>query len=177
MLVDLIPRIVLKEKIKARQRRMGYINSSNSSLVTLDDYLLTANQAALEYFEQDKNPLRKIWEYHHLEPHCGSYSICTYASFLSLTDNNNAEFQEDVRWVGGFYICLERLEDKKARGHHAWLEKKVNNKWQPFETIPDMREMSAFYLPWYTFQLSQGRSKITSEQSGGLFAASNCWFD
>jgi hypothetical protein len=171
MILDLLPRTVLKGKIKARQRRLYGINSdSNSSLITLDDYLLAGNKAAVEYFEKNTNPLRKLWEYWRLDPCCGSHSTYTYAAFLYLTnEHERTELQDDIRWVGGIYV---NLENTKARGHHAWLEKRVNNEWQPFDTIPHMRDMPAFYLPWYTFQLTKGSAKVTSEQFCGLLAIS-----
>ena len=175
MIVDLIPRNVWKSKIIARQRRLGNINDdSNSPLVSLDDYLLAGNKAALDYFDQNSNPFRKLWEYHGLDPKCGSHSTYTYAAFLSLTEERNrTELQENVRWVGGSYVSKEI---RKARGYHAWLEKKVDEEWRVFETIPSMRDMPAFYSPWYTFQLNKNATKVTSEQFLGLLAITTYGF-
>ena len=172
MIVDIIPRAVWKSKIKARQRRISNINyDSNSALVSLDDYLIAGNKAALEYFEQNNNLFRKLWEYHGLDPKCGSHSTYSYAAFLSLTEEHNrTDLQDDVRWVGGIYVS------EKASGHHAWLEKRVGDEWKAFETIPEMRDTPALYSAWYTFQLTKNKANVTSERFLGLLAISTYGF-
>ncbi|MBI4453097.1 hypothetical protein HY636_00470 [Candidatus Woesearchaeota archaeon] len=164
MVLDIIPQSLYKLKIRTRQRRLKKAELNfRARFVSIDDYLLSGNELALRYFERNKNPFIKLWEYHGLTPKCGSHSLYTYAAFLSLSEGEH-ELQEKVRWVGGFYLS------KQGNGHHAWLEKKVEDQWQAFETIPEMRDMPAQYSPWYTFQLVGERAKVTSERTGGLLA-------
>jgi hypothetical protein len=165
-MLDLFPKTLWKHKIRTRQNRLGKpLTNIESSLSSVDDYLLESNNLALEYFKENKNPLRRLWEYWHLDPHCGSHSTYTYAAFLSLTkEHERLELQEQVRWVGGIYAC------EKISGHHAWIEKRTWNEWKAFETIPEMRDLPALYVPWYTFQITENSSKVTSEKFLGLLA-------
>ena len=114
----------MKGKFRAKQKRLDILNRDpNQSLSTLDDYLLAGNQYSLNYFKQNKNPLRKLWEYHGLNPKCGSHSTYTYAAFLSLTqEDGRVELQDDVRWVGGIYI---HLENKKGRVNASKSRRKI----------------------------------------------------
>jgi len=163
----IIPEAIWKSKISLRQKRLEpFTAAMQLQLVSLEDFLFAGNNLALEYFAQNQNPLRKLWEYNGLEPRCGSHSTYTYAAFLSLTQEQGREdLQQDVRWVGGIYAS------DAASGHHAWLEKRTEAGWAEFETIPDMRDIPAGYMPWYTFQTMGNKNKVTSEKLLGSFAA------
>ena len=171
MVVDVIPGFLLAKKLQLKQKLMkskGVLPLKPLRKGTLEDYLLASNAIAVDYFEKNKNLLRRLFEYQGIDPDCGPHSTYTYAAFLSLTsqDDEVRALQDNVRWVGGMYL---NLEDVSQQGHHAWLEKKVGDEWAPFETIPSMRDLSSVYVPWYTFQMSKQEPNITSEKPGGRF--------
>jgi hypothetical protein len=163
--LDFIANSVWKNKIGIRQKRLKKNPvDARIPLVSLGDYLTAANNAALNYFKNNRNPLRKLWEYHGLKPRCGSHSTYTYAAFLSLTEaQNRTELQNDVRWAGGNYYIPEEV-----MGCHAWLEKKTDGYWEIFETIPHMADIAAQYIPFCTFQMNQNKIETISESFLGL---------
>ncbi len=122
----------------------------------------------MEYFEKNRNPFRRLWEYSNLEPHCASHSSYTYAAFLSLTQAN-PEIQNDVRLVGT--AAGYNKKGKPRAGMHYWLEERIDGEWKTFETVPGNVGVITSYLSVFTFQLTQDKTKVTSELFGGLFMA------
>jgi len=173
MVLNTLTKIVMNTKTKIRQRRLRHEYSDfnkqehSSQLASLDDYLLAGNAIALKYFENNTHTLKKLVDYHGFRPNSSAYSKYTYAAFLSLTDKHNkSELQNDVRWSEGMFVSI------KTNGYHAFLEKKVGDKWEAFETIPEMRNTPMVYSTWYTFQITPNKINAQSKRALGLISAS-----
>lgn len=77
---------------------------------------------------------------------CQKYAFLTYAGFVDLTERHPelSHHLENVRIVTG------NISDGRIEGLHAWLEVKVGDEWQNYETanLSDGFE----YYPWVSFR-------------------------
>lgn len=162
-------------RIRLCQKRLKNKNDSNTYNNSLEECLQESNNQAIDYLENNKNPLSRIWQYHKLTPVCGEYTTYTYAAFLNKINKNNLVYEDEIRIVGGGFTYY--YKGKLGSGHHLWLERKKNNSWTVFETVPDnhLAEKS-LYSEWYSLQLKKTGLTSNSKVFGGKFFLATSFF-